>query len=359
MSGMPVGPYDDAARRCLAPAAAGAGLFETALCFAQLFLLDGTTQMIMVAVSGGSALLLFGGWLVLRRVTVAAHFAHGLLALIVLLVAGGAIAHMLIAEAPRQTSLVMLAVVGAGAVLLSLRYLAATLYLIWGVWALAAVLLGPSPVWPDYVAGMVAATVLGLGIGQMRRRSIDEVHLARKAAETAAVRDQLTGVANRRGLAMVGSQIVELARRQGDAVHCIFVGVESLDRVNRVAGHRAGEDVLVSVAEALRAVTRGTDVVARWGSSEFCVVGPGPGMAPLDLERRVRDYVFADVPVAREVWGAEIGAGGAMLTPWDPGTLDTLLGKADQEMCLRRSLRRASAPPSPRTAVSEEQGPFG
>jgi hypothetical protein len=39
-----------------------------------------------------------------------------------------------------------------------------------------------------------------------------------------------------------------------------------------------------------------------------------------------------------------VSAGGAMLEPWDSGTLDALLGKADQELNLRRSLRREGSP---------------
>jgi hypothetical protein len=42
-----------------------------------------------------------------------------------------------------------------------------------------------------------------------------------------------------------------------------------------------------------------------------------------------------------------------MLEPWDSGTLETLLGKADQEMHLRRSLRRESSPATPRPASTD------
>jgi len=137
------------------------------------------------------------------------------------------------------------------------------------------------------------------------------------AAEAAAVRDHPTGLANRRGLAMFGAQIVEHAGRQSDAAHRIFVDLSGLKKVNEHARHDAGDEV--SVVEAMREVTRATDVVARRGGAEFCVVGPVPGMAPLEL--------------------------------------DALLGKADQELNLRRSLRRSlrreGSPATPRPASAD------
>jgi diguanylate cyclase (GGDEF)-like protein len=94
---------------------------------------------------------------------------------------------------------------------------------------------------------------------------------------------------------MLGAQIVEHARRQSDAVHRSFVDISGLKKVNEHARHDAGDEV--SIVEAMREVTRATDVVARWGGAEFCVVGPVPGMAPLELERRVRDMVALHLPV--------------------------------------------------------------
>ena len=62
-----------------------------------------------------------------------------------------------------------------------------------------------------------------------------------------------------------------------------------------------------------------------------------PPPKPRAVERRVRDTVRLHAPVPPSVWPVLVSAGGAMLAPWDSGTLETLLGKADQEMHLRRS----------------------
>jgi diguanylate cyclase (GGDEF)-like protein len=344
--------YDAAVTAAVPALAAGLAALFAVLAPLHLLMLDGTLRLTMAATAAASALLLAGFGYAVHRRPLPGHMAQPATAGLVVVAVANAVLHLVLSGQPRQTTNVMLIVVGAGAVLLSLRWLAATLYLAWGAWAVGAFLVGPAESWPHYVVGMCGATVLSVLVNHLRRANVRQLAESHAAAEAAAVRDHLTGLANRRGLAMVGGQMVEQARRQGDAVHCLFVDIDGLKRVNDALGHAVGDEVIVAVAEALRAATRGTDVVARWGGDEFCVVGPGPGMAPLELERRVRDGVVLASDVPAEVWPVRVSAGGAMLAPWDSGTLETLLGKADQEMYLRRSLRKeASALPHRRASA--------
>jgi diguanylate cyclase (GGDEF)-like protein len=347
--------YDAAVTAAVPALAAGLALLFAVFAPLHLLMLDGTLRVVMAATAAGSALLLGAFAYYVHRRGIPDHLAQPATAGLVLVAVANAVLHLGLSGQPRQTTNVMLIVVGAGAVLLSLRWLAATLYLAWGGWAVGAFLVGASDAWPHYVVGMCSATLLSVLVNHLRRTNVRELAESRGASEAAAVRDQLTGLANRRGLAMLGAQMVEQARRQGDAVHCIFVDIDGLKRVNDALGTAVGDEVIVAVAEAMRAATRGTDVVARWGGDEFCVVGPGAGMPPLELERRVRDGVVLASDVPAEVWPVRVSAGGAMLAPWDSGTLETLLGKADQEMYLRRSLRKeARALPRRSTAESPQ-----
>ena len=353
VSSTPDQSYDTAATAAVPVLTTGLAGLLALFAVLHVVLLDGTPRLVMVPLAAASAVLCGLGALALRVRRLPDHLSQPLTAALVLLVLANAVTHMSVVGEPRQTTNVMLLTVGAGAVLLSQRWLIATLYLVWGAWAVGAFLVGPAQSWPHYVVGMVSATALSFVVNHLRRAAVRDLAESRAGAEAAAVRDHLTGVANRRGLAMVGAQMVEQARRQGDAVHCIFVDIDGLKTVNDALGHAAGDDVIVAVAEALRSVTRATDIVARWGGDEFCVVGPGPGMAPLELERRVRDSVVLQAPVPGNVWSVGVSAGGSMLAPWDAGTLETLLGKADQEMYLRRSLRAEGRPHPRRPAAAE------
>jgi len=344
----------DAAVGAVAPAVAAglAGLLGL-LTVLHAFLFDGTTRIETTVLSGVGAAILAGAAVLLRSRGTPDHLAHPVTSVLVSVVVVVSVGHMVLVDEPRQSTAVMLSLVVAGAVVLSLRWMLGVLYLTWGTWALGAVLVGSSARWADVVIGMVTATLVALAVNHLRRGNVRALVELQQQAAAVTVRDQLTGLANRRGLALVGAQMVEQARRQGDAVHCLFVDIDDLKQVNNAVSHEAGDDVIVAVAEGLRSVTRATDIVARWGGDEFCVVGPGPGMPPLELERRVRDSVILQEPVPAEVWAARVSAGGAMLAPWDAGTLETLLGKADQEMYLRRSLRREGSTPTPRSAPAE------
>ena len=87
--------------------------------------------------------------------------------------------------------------------------------------------------------------------------------------------DALTGLANRAQLIEnLEASLAALPLRGGClAVH--FIDLDRFKEVNDTLGHDAGDFLLKTVAERLRAVTRVDDIVARLGGDEFIVVQTG------------------------------------------------------------------------------------
>jgi diguanylate cyclase (GGDEF)-like protein len=137
--------------------------------------------------------------------------------------------------------------------------------------------------------------------------------------------------------------MIDLARRQGQAVHCLIVDVDTLRGINEEHGTQSGDDVLKAVAEAMGVATRTTDIVARSGGDEFVVLGPGTGTSPLEMERRIRAHLTAAPNLPRASWQGRVSAGSATLVPWDGDDLAGLLVRAEQDLALRRSLKRRAA----------------
>ncbi len=91
--------------------------------------------------------------------------------------------------------------------------------------------------------------------------------LAHQALEVQAHTDPLTGLANRRGLALYldgdgGSQ----------ALAVLVLDIDGLKDINDVHGHEVGDAVLVAVAKVTGSKLRECDLLARTGGDEFVAV---------------------------------------------------------------------------------------
>ena len=243
-----------------------------------------------LALAAAMSALMLAGMAAWSRYAARQSVAHHLTVAALVLTAANAVGGMVVLADPRQALLILVVVVAAGALLTSGPWLAATLGVVLVSWFAGAVG-GAQAGWVPYGLAMLAATVTACVLHVLGARSLTELLTARGAAYAGAVRDELTGAMNPRGLTMFGVQILEAARRQGDAVHCLFLAVDGLPRVTEVFGVEAGEDLLVATADALRSVTRATDVVARWDTDVFVVLGPGRGAPVPQIERRVTEDV--------------------------------------------------------------------
>lgn len=85
------------------------------------------------------------------------------------------------------------------------------------------------------------------------------------------LRDQLTGLPNLQHLKRFVAS--ELSGEVGaSSLSIVFVDFDSLKAINRRHGRAAGDQALGKVAEAIRNVLRGADVLFRYGSDEFVVL---------------------------------------------------------------------------------------
>lgn len=93
-----------------------------------------------------------------------------------------------------------------------------------------------------------------------------------------AVRDQLTGLLNRRGFGEHGAAAYSFSRRSGRQVSVIMTDVDRFKDINDEFGHAAGDAALRHFADILRVGRRGEDVLARVGGEEFALVLPGANL---------------------------------------------------------------------------------
>ena len=107
------------------------------------------------------------------------------------------------------------------------------------------------------------------------RRAKAELEAANALLTSLAAQDGLTGLANRRAFDERLASELARAARDGSDLSIAMIDVDRFKQYNDAFGHQAGDDALRLVASVLRASSRESDFVARYGGEEMVVVMPG------------------------------------------------------------------------------------
>ncbi|GAA3526935.1 biofilm regulation diguanylate cyclase SiaD [Zobellella aerophila] len=94
----------------------------------------------------------------------------------------------------------------------------------------------------------------------------------------AALRDPLTGLANRRMMIERIEEEQERARRRHTDFTLAMLDVDYFKQINDTYGHELGDRVLCSIADAINSNLRNYDLGARWGGEEFMILLPHTGL---------------------------------------------------------------------------------
>ncbi len=153
-----------------------------------------------------------------------------------------------------------------------------------------------------------------------------------KKVEELALRDALTGLANRLNL----EERIDSWIARGRTFCVVMVDVNRLKQVNDQHGHLAGDSLLQQFAQELRSSLRSSDLVGRWGGDEFLIVMEGDATAARAQIERLRKWAFGQYTVRPGKGSTEVKLtldAAIGLTEWRPGdTLKSVIHRADTEM---------------------------
>jgi diguanylate cyclase (GGDEF)-like protein len=151
--------------------------------------------------------------------------------------------------------------------------------------------------------------------------------------EEVAVRDELTGLYNRRFLMEFLEREAARARRTGSGYSVCLCDLDHFKRINDTLGHGAGDAVLRHFAlVAADAGLRAVDVFGRLGGEEFLIVLPDTDLAGATAcAERVRAALAAHpVPALPADWRVTVTIGVARATPGE--TPRETLARADRAL---------------------------
>ena len=147
-----------------------------------------------------------------------------------------------------------------------------------------------------------------------------------------ATRDALTGCLNRRAFSDNFQILFDASIEDESELSCIMVDLDHFKLVNDNFGHAVGDEVIIMLAEVLKANTRKEDLVSRYGGEEFCLVLPGMSVEQAcsvaeRIRLRIKDECSKRYENGPRVT-ASIGVASMLDNPVDPGTLNIYADEA-------------------------------
>ena len=148
------------------------------------------------------------------------------------------------------------------------------------------------------------------------------------------LRDELTGLYNRRGFFTLVEYLLRMAKRQDRGMFMLYADLDNLKQINDAYGHQEGDLALIEAANLLTKNYRESDIIARIGGDEFVVISAGTPGECIDtiLKRLHQALAVYNAKRNRRPYALSISAGIAFYDPQNPCSIDELLAQGDRSM---------------------------
>jgi diguanylate cyclase (GGDEF)-like protein len=158
-------------------------------------------------------------------------------------------------------------------------------------------------------------------------------------AETRAVTDSLTGLANSRAATETLRVMAAYAGRSAQPLSTVLVDLDRFKQINDNYGHPIGDEVLAAAAKSMKGTIRASDFIARYGGEEFLILLQGTDQATAAevAEKVRRDLAHLRVP---GFTGRVSASFGVATIPTDAGDPDGVLRCADEALYAAKNAGR-------------------
>ncbi len=202
---------------------------------------------------------------------------------------------------------------------------------------------------------VVASVILGVGVlsfafgalGQgLLLRSVQQFETRTTARhlelQDMAMRDDLTGLPNRRYFYTRLQGELELARNFRRHLAVLVLDIDGFKRINDRYGHKAGDIVLAHVGKLLPEGVRGSDVPARIGGDEFAVIMPATNkesafIVAERLQQALQGPLVVNDDGVQVHLRVSLGVSGY---PWAGDNVDSIVQRADTQMYAAKTVHK-------------------
>ncbi len=107
-----------------------------------------------------------------------------------------------------------------------------------------------------------------------------------------SLKDELTGLYNRRGFLTLGGQYLNYAKRNNKEFVLFYCDMDGLKKINDSYGHKEGDSAIKKTAMLLQKSFRSIDIIARIGGDEFTVLAADCSREDAELLKKRLSVIF-------------------------------------------------------------------
>ena len=186
------------------------------------------------------------------------------------------------------------------------------------------------------------SSVDGGGLVQVVR-DITERKKLEETLRNSSLKDDLTGLFNRRGLLKQAAPYFDFARRQKEKLLLLFIDLDGMKKINDEFGHNEGDNALIQTAGILNRSFRSSDIIARLGGDEFTVLVTDLNASKEEAIARLNENLKAYNASEACSHKLAFSIGVATLEPERMACFEELLEQADQAMYEQKRMKRRGA----------------
>lgn len=124
------------------------------------------------------------------------------------------------------------------------------------------------------------------------RKALEDLAELNRELRAISIRDELTGLLNRRGFMEQSLATIREFAKRGQAYLVMFADMDNLKEINDRHGHGEGDNAIMRTASLLRAALPADSILSRLGGDEFTAVIPVPPNERYD-PTNIRERILA------------------------------------------------------------------